>query len=142
MKRAIFALLLALAASPALGQEPNTTAAKLVASSGNVIAATATASLAAAPGLMNYVCSFSITGSGATTAVIVQPTITGLNGGTLTFTVGVIAGVLLNQPPLDIRFTPCQPATALNTAITLSVPSFGSGNTNVTANIFGYRLPY
>ena len=142
MKRAAFALALALLAGPALGQEPNSSAAKLTNSSGNVAAATATATMAAANGLLNYVCGFSITGAGATGASVINPTLTGLNGGTITYTMAIVAGATLAQPQLDLRFSPCQPATALNTAITLTVPSFGAGNTNATVSIYGYRLPY
>jgi hypothetical protein len=126
----------------ALAQEPNTTAGKITASSGNVAAATATASLAATNGLMNYVCGFNISGGGATGASVISPTLTGLNGGTMTFSIGVVAGATLGTPVLNVHFYPCQQATALNTAITLTAPSFGAGNTNATANIWGYRLPY
>jgi hypothetical protein len=140
MKRLVFALVLL--ASPALAQEPNTTSAKITASSGNVAAATATATLAASGGLMNYICGLNISGGGATGASVISPTLTGLNGGTITFSIGVVAGATLGTPMFFVHFYPCQQATALNTAITLSVPSFGAGNTNATANIWGYRLPY
>ena len=128
--------------APAQAQNVPGYIASITGSSGNVAAATATASLAAGGGAMNYVCGFTITGGGATAASVISPTISGLNGGTLTFSMGIVAGVTLNQPALIVTLLPCQPATALNTAITLSVPSFGAGNTNATANIFGYRLPY
>ena len=131
-----------LARSPAYGQEPNTNAGKLVSSSANVAALTATATLAAASGLMNYVCGILVTGAGATAASVIHPTLTGLNGGTINYTMAIVAGATLTQPELKDAFYPCQPATALNTAITLSVPSFGTGNTDTTVNIWGYRLPY
>jgi hypothetical protein len=142
MKRFALAAIAALAfVSSAHAQIPSTIAT-VTASSGNVAAATATASLAAAGGAMNYICGFSITGGGATGASIISPTISGLNGGTMTFSMGIIAGATLNQTPLIVSILPCQQATALNTAITLSVPSFGAGNTNATASVWGYRLPY
>ena len=142
MKRAAFALALALLAGPALGQEPNLTAAKVTNSGTSITAQALAPSLAAQPGLMNYVCGFSITGGGATSAAIILPTLTGVNGGTMTFTVGVVAGVTLGNPPLNVSFYPCQPASALNTAITLSVPTYGTGNVSSNASIWGYRGPY
>jgi hypothetical protein len=142
MTRLALAAVAALAFAGSAHAQIPSTIAPVTGSSGNVAAATATASLAAAPGFMNYICGFLITGGGATGASIIQPTITGLNGGTMTMSMGIIAGVTLNQPPLNVFLFPCQTATALNTAITLSVPSFGAGNTNATASVWGYRLPY
>jgi hypothetical protein len=142
MKRLALAAVAALVFAGSAHAQVPSSIAPLVNSSGNVAAATATATLAAAGGFMNYICGFAITGGGATAASTINATLTGLNGGTMTFPMDIVAGVTLSQPTLNIMFFPCQTATALNVAITLSVPSFGAGNTNAAANIWGYRLPY
>ncbi|WP_283807294.1 hypothetical protein [Bradyrhizobium sp. Tv2a-2] len=43
------------------------------------------------------------------------------------------------MPPLDVQFNPPLPASAANTAITVSCPSLGSGNTNNSVNVYGYQ---
>ena len=109
-------------------------------SSGNVAAATATATLAAVAGKTTYITGFSITGAGATAASVVNPTITGLLGGTQTYTLAVTAGATLANTPLNVFFDPAIPASAVNTAIVVSCPSLGAGNTNNTVNAWGYQL--
>ena len=110
----------------------------LSASSGNVAAAIAAATLPVAPGKTNYLSGIAITGSGATAASVVNPTVTGLNGGTLTLTLAVVAGATLSNTPLILTFNPPIPAAGINTAIVVSVPSLGAGNTNSTASLWGF----
>ena len=109
------------------------------ASSGNVANASAAASLAAAAGLTNYVTGADITFAGATAAGVVLATITGLLGGTQTFVVVVPAGATVGGTPLALRFDPPHPASAANTAITVTLPALGAGNTNAAVNIRGIR---
>lgn len=109
-------------------------------SSGNVANATATASIPAVAGKTAYVAGFDITGSGATAASVVSPTLAGILGGTATYTLAVVAGATLGNQVLRVTFTPPFPASAVNTAITLSCPALGVGNTNNTANIYGFYL--
>lgn len=109
-------------------------------SSGNVANATATASIPAVAGKTAYVAGFDITGSGATAASVVNPTLAGILGGTATYTLAVVAGATLGNQVLHVTFTPPFPASAVNTAITLSCPALGLGNTNNTANIYGFYL--
>lgn len=111
----------------------------LQSSSGNVAAATATATLAGAASTTAYLTGFSFTGSGATAASVVNGTITGLLGGTMTFTVSVPAGATLGVTPVKMDFYPPIPASATNTSIVVSVPSLGIGNTNATVSSWGYR---
>src|SRR5712671_6419098 len=95
-------------------------------SSGNVAAAVATATL---PSLVNstlFITGFSVTGSGATTALPVTVTVTGLIGGTLSYTYVAIAGVLSENTSLDIVFPQPLSATAKNVAIAVSCPSLGA----------------
>lgn len=110
------------------------------ASSGNVAAATATATIPAVAGKTTYLSGIIITGAGATAASVVNPTITGLAGGTMTLTLPVVAGATLGNAPIFIDFDPDMPSSAVNTAITLTCPSLGAGNTNNTVTIWGYQL--
>lgn len=110
------------------------------ASSGNVAAATATATLAAVTGKTTYITGFSITGAGATAASVVNPTVTGILGGTQTYTLAVTAGAGLANTPLNIFFDPAIPASSVNGAIAVVCPSLGSGNTNNTVNAWGYQI--
>lgn len=111
----------------------------LQSSSGNVAAATATATLAGAASQTTYISGFTFTSAGATAATVVNGTITGTLGGTMTFTVPVVAGATLANSPININFYPAIPASATNTSIVVSVPSLGAGNTNATVSAWGYR---
>lgn len=95
--------------------------------------------LPAATSKTSYVSGFSITGGGATSASAITVT---LSDGTqtLNFMLEIPAGVGLQINPLIVNFAAPLPATATNTAWTLTVPSFGSGNTAASANIWGYQL--
>lgn len=115
-------------------------ATPITASSGNVAAATATATLAAAAGKTTYICGFSITSAGSTAAAVVSPTITNVITGTMTFTYASVAGATLANQPLIVPFNPCVPANAANTTIPVALPSLGAGNTNATVSAWGYQL--
>jgi hypothetical protein len=110
----------------------------VAATSGDVAAATAAASLPATPGVTNYIAGFSVHGSGATAAAVVQVTLTGI-GITMTFSYAAVAGATLINQPLDIIFEPPIPATGQNTAITVSCPSLGSGALHNAVNVWGYQ---
>lgn len=110
------------------------------ASSGNVAAGVATATLAGAAGKTTYISGFTITGGGATAASLITATVSNLIGGTGSYTVPVPAGATAGIQPLVVEFFPPIPASAVNTAIAVSAPSFGAGNTNATVNAWGYQL--
>lgn len=107
--------------------------------SGNVANASAAAALAAAASKTNYVTNVEFTFSGATAASVVVATLTGLLGGTQSYIVSVPAGVAVGGTPLVLTFNPPQPASAVNTAITATLPAVGAGNTNACANIRGIQ---
>ena len=115
------------------------TTAPLSASSGNVANAAAVATLAAAAAVTTYISGFEVTSGGATAASLVSITITGLIGGTATYTLGVVAGAAAANVPLVVCFNPPIPASAVNTAIVVTVPALGAGNTNSTVVAHGYR---
>jgi hypothetical protein len=135
------AFLLSLSA-PALGQVPagvGTPGIPVSNSSGNVAAATATATLPAVAGKITYICGFAATGGGATAAAVVNLTVTNVVGGTQTYTYGAQLGVGVPDPPLVVQFAPCLSANASNTTIVVSMPSLGAGNTNAAVNAWGYQ---
>lgn len=112
----------------------------LSASSGNVAAASAVATLAGAANQTTYISGFQVTGAGATGASVISVTVAGLLGGTATYTMAIPAGVSATVQPLVVSFYPPLPASAANTSIVVTAPSFGAGNTNATVNAQGYRI--
>lgn len=115
-------------------------ATPITASSGNVAAGVATATLAIAVGKTTYITGFEITSSGATVGLVVNPTVVGTITGTLTYTYAAVAGALLVNTPLIVAFPVAIPASAVNTAIVVSLPSLGIGNTNASVVAHGYQL--
>jgi hypothetical protein len=113
------------------------------AGSATAAAGAMTATLASAAGRTAWITGFDITGAGATGASVVLATITGLAaqaGSTLNYDLPVVAGATLGlaNNGLAVRFDKPLPASAQNTNILLSVPSFGTGNTLAACNIYGY----
>lgn len=115
-------------------------------SSGSVAAATATCTLpaatvppAGATAAAWIVTGFEIVGTGATGASTILATLSNMQpGGTLTYPVGIPAGVTtqVNQTFSFPGGLLSQPGVA----VVLTVPSFGAGNTNAACNLHG--VPY
>jgi hypothetical protein len=114
-------------------------ATPLIAGSGNVAAASAAATLTPLATTTAYIAGFEVTGSGATAALPVTVTVAGLLGGTRSYTYNFAAGVLVGNTPLIVAFDPPLPASAINTAIVVTCPSGGSGNTNNTVVAHGFH---
>ena len=112
----------------------------ITASSGNKAASTANATLAAAAGAFTYITGFEVTGAGATAASNILVTVTGVQGGTMTYNLVIPAGVNTSITPLQVEFSPAIPSSAVNTAIQVAVPSFGAGNTNASTVAHGFQL--
>lgn len=92
-----------------------------------------TATMAATAGKTNWVCQVQISAIGGT-ATIGPVTITGLKGGnTLTYQLASTAA----GNYLPISFTPCFPASAVNTAIAAATTADGTASA-VDVNILGY----
>lgn len=111
----------------------------VTASSGNVAANTATATLPAVPGKTTYITGFTITGGGATAGSIVNATVTNVVGGTMTFNFAAPTGAAVGASPLGVTFPLPIPANAVNTTVVVSVPSLGAGNTNASVVAYGYQ---
>lgn len=89
--------------------------------------------IAAAVGKTSYLCSFDVSAIGGTAAVgpIV---VAGLIGGSFTYQLSSTAsGVTLTR-----HFTPCIPASAVNTAITITTTADGTASA-VNVNATGYQ---
>lgn len=83
-----------------------------------------------------YVEGYGIQGLGATAASSINATLTGL-GTTKSEVLVIPAGIALQGPNIERVYN--KPlAGAIGSAITLSVPSFGAGNTKALACVWGY----
>ncbi|HEX7891467.1 MAG TPA: hypothetical protein VF522_19100 [Ramlibacter sp.] len=118
---------------------PNT-AVPVHAASGNVANAAATATIQAVAGKTAYCTGFEITAGGATAAALVAATLAGILGGTATYTFGTPAGATAVATPLTVEFNMPIPASALNTAIVLTLPALGAGNTNAAVTLHGFYI--
>lgn len=115
------------------------------ASSGNVANASAIATLPAATasvgvGRTTYISGFTLTASGATAGLAVVATVTGLLNGTLSYIFTAATGATLGSTPLAVNFDPPLPASAVNTAIVVTLPGLGLGNTNACASANGFQI--
>ena len=114
--------------------------AQLAVASGNVAASVATATLPAATGRLTYITGFEVTGAGATAGAVVTVTVTNTVGGTLTYNYTASTGAAVANQPLIVNFPEPIPANAYNTAIVVSCPSLGAGNTNNAVVAHGYQV--
>jgi hypothetical protein len=106
--------------------------------SGNVANATATATLASVTGKTNYITGLQVTATGATGALVVNVTVTGVVGGPLTYTFSFPAGATVSATPLTVVFNPPLPASGTGVAIVVSLPASGTGGTNASVCVQGY----
>lgn len=112
----------------------------VIGSSGSVANAAAAATLPGAAGKTTYITGFQCTASGATAGLDVTVTLTGLISSNMSFTFTFPAGALVGAQPLIVAFSQPIPASAPNTAIVLTLPAGGVGNTNATATAQGFQL--
>jgi len=110
------------------------------ASSGNVAASAAVATLAGVAGKTTYITGFEITASGATVGLVVNATVVGTISGTFTYAYAAMAGALLINTPLVVAFPMPIPASAENTAIVITLPALGIGNTSACVVAHGFQL--
>jgi hypothetical protein len=92
-----------------------------------------TGTMAAVAGKTNYICNLQVSGVGGT-AALGPITLTGLKGGnTLTYQLASSTGGSL----LIVQFSPCFPASAVNTSISAATTADGTA-TGVDVNLTGY----
>lgn len=108
--------------------------------SGNVANGSAVATLTCPAGKTAYLTQFTVTGSGATSGLPVNVTVTGCIGGTQAYTFVFPAGVLVGAIPLDVDFPISLPATGPNVNIVVTCPASGAGGTNAAVTASGYAV--
>jgi len=108
--------------------------------SGNVANGSAVATLAATPSVTNYLTGFTVTAGGATAAANVQVTVAGLLGGSRVYVFTFPTGATVAAQPLTVQYPTAIPASAANTAITVTVPASGAGGTHCAVVATGYQL--
>ena len=109
-------------------------------SSANQANANAIATLPAAAAKFTYLTGFQVTASGATLGLAVTVTVVGVVTGTMNYTFSFPAGALIAATPLIVTFPIPIPSSAVNTAIVVTLPAGGAGNTNATAVAQGFQL--
>jgi hypothetical protein len=103
--------------------------------SANFTTGTAAATLTAQANKWTYICGFTITTGGTSSATTGNVTITGTIGGTMNFTYVFVSS---GQGIMGIAFPGCISSSAVNTAIAVNVPAGGAGTVgSVTA--WGYK---
>lgn len=105
-----------------------------VSTTGTTLATTAT--MAATASVTNYLCGFSIRAN-ATAAATGNATVTGTISGTLNFT-QFTAPLASGIGTVEQWFTPCIPASAVNTAIAVISAAPGAGGT-VSVSAWGFK---
>ena len=116
-------------------------ATAITATSGDVAASSAVATLASGGGAkVTYITGFTVTSTGSTGAATVLIAVTNTVTGTLTYDYASIAGATLTNPILAITFPYPIPASAAATTIVVTVPSLGSGNLHACVNAYGFYL--
>lgn len=93
-----------------------------------------TATLTGAAGQWTYICGFTVTSGGTTSAIAANVTITGIPT-TLNYTYVFVSS---GQGALGIAFPACVASSAQNTNIVVTVPAGGAGTT-VAVAAWGYR---
>lgn len=131
--------------SPAAAQVPVSAGPVVTASSGDVSAATATATLPAPTAGYWQVTQLELSGVTATASTNVVCTVTGLLGGTMTFdvTVSVIptaASAAASTPTTYVIPFSGGISGTLATAVVFSCPTFGSGNAHASINMHGFII--
>ena len=120
-----------------------------VSAAGSGAASTVTVTLAGTLGKVTWIEGVDVSGLGATAAGTATLTISGLAGGTLTYTLAIAAGATapafsVNANVFQLRFPTPLPAGSggviqQNAAITVSVTTFGAGNTSELLQAYGVQ---
>lgn len=119
--------------APAQGVSVGGASVNMVIGVGTGTTGAVTGTLAAAAGRTTFICGFDVSVIGGTAAV--GPiTITGLIGGTFTYQFSSLAA----GNTLSRTFTPCIPASAVNTAIVTTTTADGTASA-VDVNSWGYQ---
>lgn len=116
-------------------QYPSTAVAVTATNTGTTAATAAT--LAATASVTNFVCGFDITAD-ATALATGTAVLSGTISGSMSYLQTIVA-VTSGTSQLTRTFSPCIPASAVNSAITITSAAAGTGG-NTIVNIWGYRF--
>jgi hypothetical protein len=106
--------------------------------SADVAASSAVATLAAATGKTTWITHFRCTGTGSTTAVGADITVAGPTNSEI-YIMGFASGATVANVPVDVTYSPPQPAAAANTAITVTMATGGTGNLHAACAAEGFQ---
>lgn len=112
----------------------------ITATSGNIVNNVAVATLAGTSGKTTYITGFQCTSSGATAGLVGDIAVANTISGSLFYVVAFPASTTTLATPIIVDFGHGVPASAANTAITVTMPAAGSGNTDEVCNAEGYQL--
>jgi hypothetical protein len=115
-------------------------ATQITATSGDVAASAAVATLAGTSGKTTYINGFQCSSTGATGAAAVDLVVSGTISGSLTYIATAVAGATLVNAPINVNFPYPIQASAPNTAIVVTLPSLGTGNLHAVCNAQGFQL--
>lgn len=108
--------------------------------SGNQANASAVATLAGVSSKTTYITGFEVTAAGATSAKVATVVVAGTVTGSKNYTFVFPAGATVSATPLVVQFATPIPASATNTAITVTLQAAGTGGTNATVSAEGFQL--
>ncbi len=108
--------------------------------SNNTVAANSVVTLTIPSAKMGYLDGFDVDGTGASSAGSVTVVVSGILGGSLSYIMPIVAGNTNACNPLVRRFNPPLQASAVNTNIVISVPSFGSGGLAQSTNAYAHYI--
>jgi hypothetical protein len=99
-----------------------------------------TATFPATPGRTNYICGFTVSPGSAATAITITITTTGLTAN-MSLSVGApVTAVGTTGTIITVPISPCVPASASNTAITVVAGALGTSGVGQAVNAWGFRL--
>src|SRR5260221_9695876 len=101
--------------------------------------ATVSATLANDGATFWFCSGFEITAGGATAGGVVNATLAGLLGGTITYKFPVPTGATVAAAPLVVEFTPALAAATASSDIVLTLAATGAGNTGAAVALHGYK---
>ena len=127
------------ATNPLPTQSAQPAGTDITAASGNQANANAVATLPGVAAKTTYITGFEVTATGSTAALIVLVTVTGVITGTLTYVFVFPAGVTTPANTLTVEFSRPIPASGQNTAIVVTLPAGGAGNTNAAVVAHGFQ---
>ena len=114
-------------------------ATPITATSASVANASAVATLAGVAAKTTYITGFQATAGGSTVGSDQTLTVAGVITGTMNYTFTFPAGAVVGAN-LIVPFPMAIPASAVNTAIVVTLPAGGAGNTNATVAAQGFQL--